>query len=92
MLLLLSAKYFFFKVYIVNSIFFSDINALSSYKALPIIFLSCKSFSKLKHNVNSLTTKKQTTKFLSANFQKMISLSYIKLRIQRLEGNQCRSR
>ena len=42
--------------------------------------------------INFLTTKKQTTKFSSANFQKMLSLSYIILRIQRLEGKQCRSR
>ena len=42
--------------------------------------------------VNSLTTEKQTTKFSSANFQKMLSPSYIILRIQRLEGKQCRSR
>ena len=41
---------------------------------------------------NSLTTKKQTTKFSSANFQKMLSPSYIILRIQSLEGKQCRSR
>ena len=41
---------------------------------------------------NSLTTKKQTTKFSSANFQKMLSPSYVILRIQRLEGKQCRSR
>ena len=42
---------------------------------------------------NSLTTEKQTTKkFLSANFKKMLSPSYIILRIQRLEGKQCRSR
>ena len=42
--------------------------------------------------VNSLTTEKQTTKFSSANFQKMLSPSYSILRIQRLEGKQCRSR
>ena len=37
--------------------------------------------------LNSLTRKKQTTKFSSANFQKkIISPSYIILRIQRLEG------
>ena len=42
--------------------------------------------------VNSLTTEKQTTKFSSANFQKLLSPSYIILRIQRLEGKQCRSR
>ena len=41
---------------------------------------------------NSLTTKKQTTKFLSANFPKMFSPSYIILRSQRLKGKQCRSR
>ena len=34
---------------------------------------------------NSLSTKKQTTKFSSANFQKMLSPSYIILKIQRLE-------
>ena len=43
-------------------------------------------------NVNSLTTKKQTTKFSSAKFQKMISPRYIILRIQWLKGKQCRSR
>ena len=36
--------------------------------------------------LNSLTAKKQTTKFSSANFQKMLSLSYIISRLQRLEG------
>ena len=40
----------------------------------------------------SLTTKTQTTKFLSANFQKMLSPSYIILKNHRLEGNQCGSR
>ena len=40
-------------------------------------------------NVNSFTTKKQTTKFSSANFQIMLSPSYIILKIQRLEGKQC---
>ena len=39
---------------------------------------------------NSFTTKKQTTKFSSANFQKLLSPSYIMLRIQRLDGKQCR--
>ena len=32
----------------------------------------------------SLTTKKQTTKFSCANYQKMLSPSYVILRIQRL--------
>ena len=41
-------------------------------------------------DVKSLTTKKQT-KFSSAYFQKMLSPSYIILRIQRLEGKKCRS-
>ena len=36
---------------------------------------------------NSLTTDKQTTKLLSANFKKMLKPSYIILRIQGLEGN-----
>ena len=43
-------------------------------------------FSRL--HLNSFTT----TKFLSANFQKNLSPSYIILRIQRLEGKQCRTR
>ena len=42
--------------------------------------------------IKSLTTEKQTTKFSSANFQKMLSPSYIIVRIQRLGGKQCRSR
>ena len=37
--------------------------------------------------LNSFTTKKQMTKFSSANFQKMLSPSYIILRIQRLRAN-----
>ena len=42
----------------------------------------------------SLSTKKQTTKFSPANFQqkKMLSPSYIILRIRRLDGKQYRSR
>ena len=36
--------------------------------------------------LNSLTTKKQTTKFSSASFQNILSPNYIILRIQRLEG------
>ena len=43
-------------------------------------------FARLRLCLNSLTTKKQTTKFSSANFQKMFSPSYIILRAQRLEG------
>ena len=42
------------------------------------------SWSHVSYHINSLTTKKQTTKFSSANFQKNLSLSYIILRIQRL--------
>ena len=44
------------------------------------------------NTVNSFTTKKQTTKFSSANFQKILSPSVIILRIQRQVGKQCRSR
>ena len=43
-------------------------------------------------DVQSLSTKMQTTKFSSANFQEMLSPSYIISRIQRLEGKPCRSR
>ena len=46
----------------------------------------------LEVTLNSLTTKKLTTKLSSANFQKMLSPGYIILRIQRLEGKHCRSR
>ena len=42
--------------------------------------------------VNSLTTENQKTKFSFANVQKVLSPSYIILRIQRLEGKQCRFR
>ena len=41
--------------------------------------------------LNSSTTEEQTTKFSSANFQTKFNLSYIILRIQRLEGKPCRS-
>ena len=43
-------------------------------------------------SLNSLTTNKQKTKFSAANFQKMLSPSYIIFRIQSLEGKQCRAR
>ena len=43
--------------------------------------------SLIASNFNSLTTEKQTTKFSSANFQKMLNPSYIILRIQRLMAN-----
>ena len=49
-------------------------------------------FSLVFDFINSLTIKKQTTKFSSANVQIMLSPSYIILRIQRLEGKQYRSR
>ena len=41
----------------------------------------------IKQLVKFLTTKMQTTKFLSANFKKMLSPSYIILRFQRLRAN-----
>ena len=41
---------------------------------------------KKKKKKKSLTAKKQTTKFSSANFQKMLSPSHITLRIQRLKS------
>ena len=37
----------------------------------------------MRNGLNSLTTKKQTTKFSSANFQKMLNPSHIIFRIQR---------
>ena len=43
-----------------------------------------------RSTINSLTTEKQTIKFSSANFQKILNPSYIILRIQRLESKQCR--
>ena len=60
---------------------------------LACLLTQCLSFQK---NVHFLTiqksAKKQMTKFTSANFQKMLSLSHIILKIQRLEGKQCSSR
>ena len=41
---------------------------------------------------NPLTTRKQMIKFSFANFQNILSPSYITFRIKRLEGIQCRSR
>ena len=55
-------------------------------KRLPLPLL--KIAKKKWNNVNSLTVEKQTTKFSSANFKKILSPSYIILRIQRLEGKQ----
>ena len=40
----------------------------------------------------SLSAKKQTTKFTSANSQKIFCPSYIKLKIKKPEGKLCRSR
>ena len=74
-------------------------NSKDSDQPVLLIFLvccyrknhSCHIFSH-HMSVNSLTTKKQMTKFSSANFQKLFSPSDIILRIQRLQGKQCRSR
>ena len=67
---------------------FCSTNTPINFSALSITAINVVSNVKF----NAFTTKKQTTKFSSANFQKMWSPSYITLRIQRLEGNQCRSR
>ena len=58
---------------------------------LFVMYINLHSFVTEKR-FNSLTTKKQTTKFSSANFQKMLSPSYIILRIQKLAGTHYRSR
>ena len=42
--------------------------------------------------VTSLITKKQTTEFSSANFQKNVKSKLYHIEIQRLESKQCRSR
>ena len=47
--------------------------------------------AKLEGILNSFNSKKQATKFLSANFQKILSPNFNILSIQRLEGKQCRS-
>ena len=58
-----------------------------STKNLYARVIHIKIFQKLRaDNFNSLTTKKQTTKFSSANFQKMLSPSYIMLGIQKTRG------
>ena len=56
-------------------------------------YIACDALLILKmKRFNSLAAKKQTTKFSSANFQKMWSPICIILRIERLEGKHCRSR
>ena len=51
-----------------------------------------RTFRHTQLSTKHVTTEKQTTKFSSANFQKMLSPSYIIFRIQRMEGKQSRSR
>ena len=51
------------------------------------MFFSITMAEKRTPPIFTLTTKMQTTKFSSANFQNILSPSYIILRIQRLE--QC---
>ena len=55
-----------------------------------LVFSDQKLLSKSRSPVmhNSFTTKKHMSKFSSANFQKLLSPSYIVLRNQRLEGKQ----
>ena len=45
-----------------------------------------------RYLLDSLTTEKQTTKFSSAGFQKMLGPGCVILRVQSLEDKQCRSR
>ena len=60
------------------------------YRLVSHVFASPQSH--IRDTCNSLTTKKQTTQLItSANFKKMVSPSYIILRIQRLAGKQYRS-
>ena len=78
----------FFGIFMMSRSFESLINNL-----LKALYLFVSLISDYFHkDLNSLTTKEQTTKFTSANFQKMLSPCYIILRAQRLEGKQCRSR
>ena len=67
--------------------------ALFQWKLLKLSVFADYPFSNLLIYiaVNSLTTERQTTKLSSANFQTMLSQSFIVLGIQRLEGKQCRS-
>ena len=52
-----------------DTLFYLKVNKFNS--------LYLKSLSDALYPLNSLITKKQMTKFLSANFQKMLSPSYI---------------
>ena len=66
---------------------------LNKFSVKGIEILRCTKLINVSDNidvkvVSSLTTKEQTTKFSSANFQKMLSPSYI----IRLKGKQCGSR
>ena len=54
----------------------------------PHLDLRCM---QIQLSLTLLTTKTQTTKFTSANFQKLLGPSYIILKIQLPEGIQCRS-
>ena len=83
----------FFFLYILpqKSSSFPSVAISSTLVIYPKNILYRDSFD-ITNSFNSLTTEKQTTTFSSANFQKMLSPSYIILRIQRLEGKQCRSR
>ena len=63
------------------------VNSVDSDQALCLLNPICPS----TFNINSLTTKRQTTKFSSANLQKVLTPTYIILRIQRLEGRHMRA-
>ena len=75
-----------------STVFPSFLLQMTTSVTLCLVVYICSYRSKFMPLINSLTTEKQTTKFSSPNFQKMLSPSYIILRIQRLEGKQCRSR
>ena len=81
------------ELFIVNKLhcgIFSDVR--SGILLLEVFTVAVSKVALGSVHFNTSTTEKQTTKFSSANFQKMLSPSYIILRIQRLEGKQCRAR
>ena len=69
-------------IYVILNLFITNSPCTNSFKILD---------GGTGNSVIFLTAKKQTTKFLSAKFQKLLSPSYIILRIQRLEDKQHRS-
>ena len=60
--------------------------SIGDISGIDFLIMSMKHYTVRYSFINSLTTKMQMTEFSSAKFQKMLSPSYIILRIERLEN------